>query len=146
MIEHEKAREAVWQAADLSLYGSLWFARLPINAVEAACNGCGPEWMSEAWRRKLTDWLDIFFTAFCVHDCRFMYDNNGSREKFDLANQELEKNCLLLADDKYAWHDPRRYIWRHRARLVGYACREFGWSAWRDAYGEYEKLKQGEMK
>lgn len=139
MIEHEKARRAVCQAAELDLYGSLWFERLPINAVEAACNGCGPAWMSDEWRRKLTDWLALFFTAFCIHDCRFELDNDGSRERFDAANDELEKNCLILADDRYAWWDPRRYIWRHRAKLVAMACREFGWSAWRDAFGEINK-------
>ena len=144
MISASDARDAIEDAWYIGLYGNVWFARLGIEKVASACNGCGPEWMSQSMRDKLTDFLSIFFPAFCIHDCRFVYDNNGTRGAFDAANEELRLNCLLLADDKYGWYDPRRYVWRHRARLVYIACKDFGWSAWRDAYGENKK--QGEMK
>lgn len=139
MIEYDKAVEAVHKAVTVGLYGCEWMWALGVDKVEEASNGAGPEWMSQEMRDKLTAFLDIFFPAFCIHDCRFVYDNNGDRGAFDAANEELRLNCLLLADDKYGWYDPRRYVWRHRARLVYIACKDFGWSAWRDAFGEANK-------
>lgn len=141
MISASEALHAIGNAWNIGLYGAEWFARLGVSEVASACNGAGPEWMSQSMRDKLTAFLDIFFPAFCIHDCRFVYDNNGGRGAFDAANEELRLNCILLADDKYGWYDPRRYVWRHRARLVYIACKDFGWSAWRDAYGESKKLK-----
>lgn len=139
MISAKDARGAVDDAWDVGLYGAEWFAELGIERISRACNGCGPEWMSQSMRDILTAILDLFSPAFCIHDCRFAYDNNGTRGAFDAANEELLLNCMILADDRYGWYDPRRYIWRHRARIVFVACRDFGWSAWRDAYGETQK-------
>lgn len=144
MMSLGEASVAIHVSWRVGLYGAEWIRALGVDKVADACNGCGPEWMSQSMRDKLTAFLDIFFPAFCIHDCRFVYDNNGDRGAFDAANEELRLNCLLLADDSYGWYDPRRYIWRHRAKLVYIACKDFGWSAWRDAYGENQK--QGEMK
>ena len=146
MITQDKAEKSVQEAERLQLYGWQWFKALDVAKVRAACNGCGPAWMGEDWRDGLTEWLDLLFTAFCLHDCRFTFDNDGTRERFDFANDELDKNCRLLVDSEYGWYNPMRYIWRNRARLVAKVCRDFGWSAWRDAYGEILKSNKGENK
>lgn len=139
MISMDKAREALHVASSVGLCGSEWMCGLGVDKVASASNGCGPEWMSQKMRDKLTDFLDIFFPAFCIHDCRFQFNNDGTRGSFYAANDELRLNCLILADHSYSWYDPRRYIWRHRTKIVYLACRDFGWSAWRDAYVESRK-------
>lgn len=119
---------------DLELYGWSFVCSLTDEQFAAACNGCGPASWTEEWRARLSKWLSTFGPAFDGHDCRFTFDNDGSREKFDYANDELEKNCLLLADLKYSWYNPIRYFARNRAHLVATACRLFGWSDWKKAY------------
>ena len=100
----------------------------------AACNGCGPASWPEERREKLTKWLATFAPAFDVHDCRFTFDNDGTRENFDYANDELEKNCILLANQEYAWYNPLRYVARHAGHIIAALCREFGWQSWKEAY------------
>lgn len=132
----EEAKCAIVDACNNALYGCFFMAALGIEKVASACNGCGPESWPQEWRDKLGKWLSTFSLAFDIHDCRFTYGNDGSREKFDYANDELEKNCKLLADLKYAWYNPLRYFVRKKAKLVGAACRNFGWSAWIKAYNK----------
>lgn len=121
------------------MYGWSFVCGLSDEEFTSACNGCGPELWPEEWRARLDKWLATFGLAFDCHDCRFEFDNDGSREKFDFANDELEKNCLLLADQKYAWYNPIRYFARNRAHLIATACRNFGWSAWEDAYNKHNE-------
>lgn len=141
MIDIKLAESAMKTADSVGLYGSGLMFLMGVDAVAEACNGCGPEWMSDVSREKLTKYLDLFFPAFCIHDCRFVRSNDGTRNMFDFANDELDRNCHILADWKYSWYDPRRYLWRMRANFVADACRTFGWSAWRDAYGKTKKEK-----
>ncbi len=118
------------------MYGWQFVCGLTDEQFASACNGCGPESWPDEWRARLDKWLSTFGPAFDGHDCRFTFDNDGSREKFDYANDELEKNCLLLANLKYAWYNPLRYFARNRARLIAKACRNFGWQAWKDAFAK----------
>ena len=75
------------------------------------------------------------YTVPCVqHDCRFAYDNDGTEAKFRAANDELERNCVIIADETYAWYNPLRYWARLKGRAIAAACRIGGWSAWRKAY------------
>ena len=130
----EEATKAVEEMCRIGLYGSDFMRGLKPEQIAAACNGCGPEAWPEAWRAHLDSWLSTFRLAFDIHDCRFTYDNDGSRVKFDAANDELEKNCLVLADEKYAWYNPFRYFARNRAHIIADACRStFGWQAFREA-------------
>ena len=69
-----------------------------------------------------------------IHDCRFAYDNDGGDSKFRAANDELERNCRIVADATYKWWQLRRYLARRAGRIMADACRDFGWTAWRDAY------------
>lgn len=134
MITEEQAKRAIAKAVATGLDGAEWFGGLGVWRVMQTCNGCGPEWMSARFRDCLTSYLELFFSAFCIHDCRYSFTNNGTKERFDEANGELGRNCKRLADAEYGWYNPMRYIWRHRAKIVEAACRDFGWSAWRDAF------------
>lgn len=130
----EEAQERKSRINCLILYGWVFISTLTCEQFASACNGIGPESWPKERRQKLDKWLETFGLAADVHDCRFTYDNDGTREKFDYANDELEKNCKLLADEKYAWWNPLRYFARNRAHLIAEACRVFGWDAWIQAY------------
>lgn len=130
----KEAKEAIVKASSLGLSGAEFIAVLGDENVMKAYNGIGPEWLPASVRSKLDKWLDTFSVCAVIHDCRFAFDNDGEDAKFRAANDELERNCLIVADDKYAWYNPMRYLARWRGRHVAEACRCFGWSAWRDAY------------
>ena len=125
------AMREIWNAG---LYGRDFVFRFTPEQFAAACNGIGPESWPPERREALTTWLSTVLRAADVHDLRYTYDNDGTRQSFDAANDELEKNCLLLADLKYSWYNPIRYFARNRAHLVATACRLFGWSDWKKAY------------
>ena len=139
MITEEEAISRRTAICDFELYGWGFIAALTYTQIANACNGIGPaSWSADA-RKKLDKWLSTFRLAADVHDCRYTWDNDGTREKFDYANDELEKNCKILADEKYAWYNPLRYLARRAAHLVAQACRDFGWSAYKDAYSKLKK-------
>lgn len=142
MTIDEKLKSAVKTlniAYELLLSGAAWLIALGPRKVAEAANGIGPARWPEKWRKKLDKWLWLFRPAADIHDCRFTYDNDGSDAKFRAANDEIERNCLLLADARYSWYNPLRYLWRHRAHAVAFACRAFGWEAWIDAYKTNQK-------
>lgn len=124
----------VLTAGVYGLSGAEWLAELPLGKIRAAYNGIGPEWLPVQIREKLNKWLGLFAVCAVVHDCRFAYDNDGTDAKFRAANDELERNCLIMADSEYVWYNPIRYLWRHRAHVVAEACRQFGWDDWRKAF------------
>lgn len=134
MITIDEAIQSIARAVRLGLSGSEFMARLGPEKVAAACNGIGPERWSQKARDTLDKWLWLLRPAADGHDCRFAYDNDGSDAKFRAANDELERNGIICADAEYRWFNPLRYLWRHRARVMADMCRQYGWSAWRDAY------------
>ena len=133
-MTQQEAIETIARAVRLGLSGAEFLARLGPERVAAACNGIGPEWLPERYRAKLDKWLAKFKTSADVHDCRFAFDNDGSDAKFRAANDELERNNVIIADSRHAWWNPMRYWERSTGRLMADVCREYGWSAWRDAY------------
>ena len=133
----DEAKDAIAQIVAAQLHGADFVAALGPAKVAAACNGIGPESWPEDWRKKLNSWLSTFRLACDVHDCDFAYNNDGSVALFDAANERLLKNCLILADLKYAWYNPLRYFARNRAHLIALACSTFGWSSWQDAYNHH---------
>lgn len=96
-------------------------------------NGCGPDWLSEEMREKLTDYYTFFQAAFLVHDYDFARADK-TREGFNAANKRLYDNCVKLIAARYSWwtepiSKARRYL---QARVIYRACAYFGWSAWID--------------
>jgi len=124
----------VLTAGVYGLSGAEWLADLSLGKIRAAYNGIGPEWMDEDKRKKLSRWLKEYTIACVIHDCRFQYDNDGTDAKFRAANDELERNCIIIADATYAWWNPVRYWARLKGRAIATACRIGGRSAWRKAY------------
>ena len=96
-------------------------------------NGCGPDWLPEFFRDKLSDYLEFFEAAFLEHDFSFECSDR-TRKSFEAANKRLYVNCKRLVAARYSWwRNPilkaRRYI---QARAIYRACADFGWSAWLD--------------
>ena len=120
-------------AAAYGLEGAAKYIDYPIEVLAARWNGIGPERMSEAKRKKLNKWLKLYRPACFIHDQDFA-ESDGTRGGFIAANDRLERNCLIIADDRYDWYDPRRYLARRGGRLVADACRIAGWQAWQDAH------------
>lgn len=111
------------------LKGMDFVVSLPIDDIVKAYNGIGPSWFPEKLREAI-DKLDPVLRPIALpHDCMFTY-NDGSREWFDKANNELEENGLALADAKFAWYNPRRYLTRYRALTYAMLCRKYGWEAY----------------
>lgn len=133
------AKIVIAEAKALTLSGADFIASLGPDKVAAAYNGIGPEWLPERFRKKLDKWFDTYRTACVIHDCRFAHDNDGTDAKFRAANDELERNAVIIADDKYAWYNPLRYLARARGRHLADACRVYGWTAWTDAYKTNQK-------
>ncbi len=124
----------VLTAGVYGLSGAEWLADLSLGKIRAAYNGIGPEWMSQSMRDNLNKYFGIFVVCAVIHDCRFAYCNDGTAAGFNAANDELDRNCRIVADANFKWWQLRRYLARRAGRIMADACREFGWSAWRDAY------------
>ena len=127
----------VLTAGVYGLSGAEWLAELSLGKIRDAYNGIGPKWMKPEKRKKLSKWLKMYTVPCVLHDCRFAYDNDGTEAKFRAANDELERNCIIVADATYKWYNPMRYWARLKGRTVAQVCRVFGWDAWRDAYDEF---------
>ena len=136
-MTRDESRQTIHRAWQLGLSGAQFISDLGAVRVAAACNGIGPEWLPERYRAKLDKWLAKFKPAADVHDCRFAFDNDCTDAKFRAANDELERNNVIIADSRHAWWNPLRYCERSEGRLMAEVCRRFGWSAWRDAYQRF---------
>ena len=133
----EEAVGEIARALALMLSGAEWLRAIGPAAVAAAYNGIGPDWLPDAIRDQLSRWLSLYAICAVIHDCRYQYCNDGTSAAFDAANNELERNCRIVADATYSWFNPLRYLARRGGRLLANACRRFGWAAWRAAYDVY---------
>ena len=117
-----------------NLAGLSFVLLLPLKDICAAYNGIGPEWFHPTLRKAVDHLASDLRPIALIHDVRFTY-GDGSREWFDHANDELEANGLSLANQKYRWYNPMRYITRVRVRTYAALCRNFGWNAYLKACG-----------
>ena len=91
-------------------------------------NGIGPDRFPDWMRELVTEASSLFEPAALIHDVR--YHIGGTIEDFTEANAEFRRNCDRLIAARFAWYDPRRYLWHFRAwRYAGY-CQEFGWEGY----------------
>lgn len=109
-----------------------------VSQLAAMFNGIGPE----SWPQKLRDALDNLaadlMPAAFIHDIRYA-TGDGTRDDFDSANAELRANGETIADSKYSWYNPMRYITRRRARTFAAACQLFGWGPYCEASSHNQK-------
>ena len=80
----------------LRLYGRDLVLALPLNALAAAYNGTGPEFLPDAIRAKLDDFARPFLPAVMVHDVDFTL-SDGTVGSFQAANRRLLINCIICA-------------------------------------------------
>ena len=97
--------------------------------LAAMFNGIGPE----SWPQILRDAIDKLNPD--LMPCAFLHDidfatGDGTREDFDRANSRLRANGEKIANAKYAWYHPMRYITRRRARTFASLCQRYGWDAY----------------
>jgi hypothetical protein len=109
------------------------FYLCPLDRLEEIFNGCGPDWLPEFFRNKLSAYLKFFESAFLEHDFSFECSDR-TREGFKTANNRLYCNSKKLIAARYSWWvnpviKSRRYL---QARAIYKACANFGWSAWLD--------------
>ena len=100
--------------------------------LAAMFNGIGPESWPQALRDALDDLAADLMPAAFIHDIRYA-TGDGTREDFDRANKELRANGEKIANAKYAWYHPMRYITRRRARTFASLCQRYGWDAYQAA-------------
>ena len=128
-----EAKARLDEALELRLRGVERLVSRPLSVLAENWNGAGPEWMKPEVRAKLSKWLAVFKPAFFVHDQDFS-DSDGSFHGYNSANDRLEDNCLIIADAKYAFYDPRRYLARRAAPVVADVVRVASWPAWWQAH------------
>lgn len=124
-----KVRQLRAQARAYGLSGVTFLDRFSDDELAAIYNGIGPEWFPAKLRRAIDELHRDLECVALIHDVRFA-TNDGSTAQFNFANAELEANGVLVANAKYAWYDPRRYIRRRQARIFADLCQSFGWSAY----------------
>lgn len=139
----EKTAQRRAEAKRLNLLGCEILDRLTLEELAAIDNGIGPEWFPE-WARKTLDKLSPSLRpATMIHDVEYKL-LALTYAAFTGANARLEANGVIIANDKYGWYNPLRYIVRQKARRYADLCQQFGWSAFVAAHadGTLNGLKQ----
>lgn len=127
--KERRVTELIAECEKYGLGGIDYVKSLPFDLVVKAYNGLGPSWFPSPLRKAI-DKLDPVLKPIALpHDCRFSY-GDGSKRWFDMANDELEANGLKIANFRYKWYNPWRYVVRSRARAYAATCRTFGWLAY----------------
>lgn len=128
----ETALQMLDLCREYKLSGTEFAERFEPEALAAAYNGIGPEWFPAKLRDAIDDLAADLRPAAFIHDLRYAY-GDGTTAHFSAANAELQSNGYRIADAKYAWYSPRRYLTRRRARIFAELCQAFGWTAYVEA-------------
>ena len=93
------------------------------------CNGIGAAWMPGWVREWICNMNPTLVLAADIHDIR--YETGGMEADRKAADDEMLANGIRLADYRYGWYDPRRYLVRMQMRKFYAILREFGAWAWK---------------
>ena len=98
------------------------------NELRKICNGIGPEWMPEKYR-KILSWIYKYLeaTAF-LHDAEF-----EAQIGFHKANSHFFGNGNIEVRARFKWYDLRRYIGFRRVRQFYWLLETFGMRAYNEA-------------
>ena len=133
MESEEKIDALIKEAVVLGLDGTELFGLHGFKTVREAYNGIGPEFLPAKIREKTTKLLSLFEPAALIHDIRNEF-SDGTRYAFNRANYEFLGNYLKIANAKFPWYSPRRWIARNVARvLYDFVSGDSGWRAWIEA-------------
>ena len=128
----EHVRELLERSTKARLFGMDVLRKYKdVEAVAAAYNGIGPEWMGEKLRESVTRHLALFEPAALLHNLAFE-QSDGTFYGFTLANGNFYQDCLRLADEGFKWLDTGTHTVYTAARIL-YFCvsSPFGWMTWR---------------
>jgi hypothetical protein len=98
------------------------------NELRQICNGIGPEFFPEKFRKIITGIFKYLEATAFLHDAEYQ-----AQVGFSLANTHFYNNGMKEVDAKFAWYDPRRYVGRHRVRQFTLALQLFGIRAYYNA-------------
>ena len=135
MTSKEEIKELLRIAKAANLDGLDFLSQFSEEQLADGYNGIGPEFLGEAARKKVSEFLHIFRAAAVGHDLRNEM-SDGTREGFKYANDEFLRNCLKLADYYYKDKDARRHLRARAAARILYcfvSAENFGWRAWLEA-------------
>ena len=128
------------EVSRLELQGRDAVLALTLDELDAAFNGCGPEFLPEGARQTLDRVTTVFAPAVMVHDVEFTLAD-GLKAAFDAANLRLLVNCAKCALDAAPWYSWKRYALYAEAWTIYRACEKFGWIAWLSAYNKNKTNK-----
>jgi hypothetical protein len=131
----QKARE---EAARLKLNGAELLLETKDETIMHVCNGIGPEWFPADLRKAIDALHPSLKTVAIIHDLAY-YFGDGTAKDFKKANADFAANGVKIADDRYGWYNPLRYIARHEARKFAKLCDIAGSIAYSKAIKEREE-------
>lgn len=132
----DKIKSLIAQVLLYSLQTSLEYKALSPETIQKTYNGCGPAWLPNDLRNKLTDWLGRFESAFMIHDCDYSFKENhdSSEANFTKANKRLQNNCWIIVKKEIAAHRIiKRFQLYLATRDIYLAVQKGGWKAWQEA-------------
>ena len=124
-------------AQKLDLAGKQLLTDTPDEIVEKVCNGIGPSWFPSNIRKAIDRLHPSLKVVAMIHDLAY-YFGTGTDDDFKKANADFATNGCKVAEDRYVWYDPRRYLARHSARKFAALCAAFGRLAYINAQRERE--------
>ena len=136
-MNRNRARELKAECEKYYLYGTEIFAGKTVQVLSKAFNGVGPEWFIPEARKILDKISEDIMPAVFIHDCEYAF-SDGTLAMFHRANENLERNGIILAKAKYAWYHPRRYRLIHQTHLFAKICKLSGWIAYKSAFDARE--------
>lgn len=117
MKTEKEIDDLIARAVAANLSGTDFLVEFDYDTIRDQYNGIGPEFIPVSLRAKITKYLDLFAPAALIHDLRY-YKADGTQLAWQQANEEFRLNCRRLADLRYPWWHPRRYIARNVADLL----------------------------
>lgn len=140
-MDRSELKRLLAEAERLKLKGWELLRDTPDEIVLKVCNGIGPSWFPAALRKSIDALHPSLKSVAAIHDLRYWL-GDGTDADFNDANDDFAYNGKTVADDRYGWWNPARYIARHNAAKFAWLCKEGGKVAYHIAIGERKALEE----